>query len=340
MDEMIDVTFGDLESKFLVLPKGNGFVEYKDFQTAYEVLKSQTNGFKTLTKETSWAAFEADSLAFVVMRTILGFQPPEWAELARDEVGSDISTGAARTLDVAVRKDRQYLKNARHNGKASVHVPRINALIEVAINLITGGAPAGAADTVHRLAKVDTSEGLISLIHAAEQHVPYSVLLYERFLGRSFASHRDSISEIIGDIMESAVESRLTKARITFRRTKRAERVPGWEQAPDFFVPTEFVSEVAIEAKITSDDGTARDKVARILNLAHMRDQQVRAGEAGFQLVACIDGRGFGVRREDMRKMLVATEGKVFTLATLDKLIPNTRLQKYVPKVVATTSEN
>lgn len=29
--------------------------------------------------------------------------------------------------------------------------------------------------------------------------------------------------------------------------------------------------------------------------------------------------------------MLVATEGKVFTLATLDKLIPNTRLREFLP---------
>lgn len=33
-----------------------------------------------------------------------------------------------------------------------------------------------------------------------------------------------------------------------------------------------------------------------------------------------------------MRKILVATQGKVFTLATLDKLIPNTRLREFLPK--------
>lgn len=86
-----------------------------------------------------------------------------------------------------------------------------------------------------------------------------------------------------------------------------------------------------IEAKIVGDDGTARDKVARILRLASMRDDRVRAGKLPFQLVACIDGRGFGVRRQSMKDMLKATKGKIFTLATLDR-IENTDLKKFLPK--------
>ena len=132
--------------------------------------------------------------------------------------------------------------------------------------------------------------------------------------------------------MESAIEERLARSRMTFRKTRRAERVPGFEQAPDFFIPTEVAPAAIIEAKITGDDGTARDKVSRVLNLAAMRDSRERAGEPGFELIACIDGRGFRVRREDMRKMLLATRGKVFTLATLDRLVENTRLREFVPR--------
>ena len=58
---------------------------------------------------------------------------------------------------------------------------------------------------------------------------------------------------------------------------------------------------VIIEAKITGDDGTARDKVTRILRLAAMRDERLRAGRPSFDVVACVDGRGFGVRRNDMK---------------------------------------
>jgi hypothetical protein len=47
------------------------------------------------------------------------------------------------------------------------------------------------------------------------------------------------------------------------------------------------------------------------------------------EVIACIGGRGFGVRREDMRKLLRATRGKVFTLKTLDQLVGCSRLREF-----------
>jgi len=132
--------------------------------------------------------------------------------------------------------------------------------------------------------------------------------------------------------MESAIEGLLHAARVSFRKTARAERIPGFEQAPDFFVPTEVEPRVIVEAKIAGDDGTARDKVARILRLCSMSQERINRGEAGFQVVACIDGRGFGVRKEDMRQLLRATHGKVFTLATLPDLTVHTDIRDYVPE--------
>lgn len=108
--------------------------------------------------------------------------------------------------------------------------------------------------------------------------------------------------------------------------------MPGFDQAPDFVVPDEISPEVVIEAKITNDDGTARDKVDRIVNLATDSRKRVEEGRKGFQVVACIDGRGFGVRKERMRRLLTELDGKVFTLRTLDQLIAHAELAKYVSK--------
>ena len=52
-----------------------------------------------------------------------------------------------------------------------------------------------------------------------------------------FAGHRDSVSELVGDVLESAIEAVLTRAGVSFRKTKRAERIPGFDQAPDFVDP-------------------------------------------------------------------------------------------------------
>jgi len=155
------------------------------------------------------------------------------------------------------------------------------------------------------------------------------MLLYERFLGRPFAGHRDSISEIIGDALESAIEEVLSQAGISARKTKRAEKIPGFDQTPDFIIPSEYNPQVVIEAKITEDDGTARDKVTRIQHLAELSRASATGGKPGYQVIACIGGRGFGVRREDMKKMLLATRGKVFTLKTIDRLVDYTRLSEF-----------
>src|SRR5713101_531870 len=116
---------------------------------------------------------------------------------------------------------------------------------------------------------------------------------------------------------------------ISNRKTKRAERIPGFDQAPDFIVPSEFNPQVIIEAKITEDDGTARDKVTRVQHLGALSMAGQVTDQPKFEVVACIAGRGFGVRREDMKKLLLATRGKVFTLQNLNKLIECTRLKEF-----------
>ena len=327
LDQLVDVTFNDLQSQFLVLPRGSAFLEYDDFQTAYETLKSRTRAFEEFNVERVWAALESDALVFVVIRTILGFSPPEWADIAGSQAGVAIPQGAARTLDRRVRDERRMF--SRDGFIETAAGRRLRTLVEVAVRLITQGAPPQPEGMTHRLAKADTAGGLPDVQNAARFHVPYAVVLYERYLGRPFASHRDSVSELVGDLMESAIEQQLLNGNVTYRKMGRAERVAGFDQAPDFLVPTELSPAVAIEAKLTNDDGTARDKVTRLVHLAEIRDARERAGEPSFEVVACIDGRGFGVRRQDIRRLITATRGKVFTLATLDRLIEETRLREF-----------
>ena len=158
------------------------------------------------------------------------------------------------------------------------------------------------------------------------------MLLYERFLGRPFAGHRDSVSELVGDSLESVIEDVLVKAGISYRKTKRAERVPGFDQAPDFMIPSEYNPQVIIEAKLTEDDGTARDKITRVQHLHTLSMAGQPPEVPKFEVIACIAGRGFGVRREDMKKLLLATRGKVFTLKTMDQLVEHSLLKTFRTK--------
>ncbi|MFZ1961941.1 MAG: hypothetical protein WAU78_00470 [Roseiarcus sp.] len=325
LDPYIDEVFGELKSGFLELPKGQGFVEYPVFEAGYQALKKATAGFTAIKPAAITEAVYATPIAFIVLRTILGFTPSEWADVTAERTGVAVDQGAARALDRRIR----VAPLTPLEDRDSVTDQRRKAMIIAAIDMLEKGT--GQVDRaliLHRLDKVDTAGGLASIRPIADLGVPYPVLLYERFLGRPFAGHRDSVSELVGDIVESAIEDMLSKAGVSYRKTKRAERVTGFDQAPDFFIPDEFNPSVVIEAKLTEDDGTARDKVTRVQRLRTLRDDN----GLRYDVVACIAGRGFKVRRNDMRRLLLATDGKVFTLSTIEHLVACTRIRNFVTR--------
>ena len=79
LDTYVDEVFGALQSEFLTLPKGAGFLEYPTFEQGYELLKRITNGFREVSADPIIQAVYQTPLVFIVLRTILGFTPPEWA---------------------------------------------------------------------------------------------------------------------------------------------------------------------------------------------------------------------------------------------------------------------
>jgi len=326
LDSFVSEVFSALQSEFLTLPKGEGYIDYAVFEQGYEALKHDTQSFRRLSADTVTNTVYRVPIAFIVLRTMLGFTPPEWAYITSQEEDVEVPQGAARTID---RKIRMKPTTAlRRSG--GITEARIQAMVSTACRLLTRGAPSVSADKLHRLNKADTKTGLASLQPLADLGVPYAMVLYERFLGRPFAGHRDSVSELVGDIVETAIEGLLSDAGISYRKTKRAERVTGFDQAPDFIIPDEFNPQVIIEAKLTEDDGTARDKITRVQHLASLSMQGRTSNDPPrFQVVACIAGRGFGVRREDMRKLLIATRGKVFSLQNLSELVNCTRLIEF-----------
>ncbi|MBI5550420.1 MAG: hypothetical protein HY911_02860 [Desulfobacterales bacterium] len=323
-ETFVDAIFSSLASDFLVMPKGDGFLEYTTFAAGYEDLKRITDGFQDFEfRKVLSAALESPAI-LIVLRSMIGLTPPEWAYLASSRKGIEIPQGAARALDRDIRRNPTQPLNP-----GSTTLLRIQALVETACGLIHEGCPTVAADKLHRFCKADSIEGVTSVKQMAHLGAPYAMLLYERFLGRPFAGHRDSVSELVGDGLESAIEEVLTQAGITFRKTRRAERIAGFDQAPDFIIPDEFAPRVIIEAKLTEDDGTARDKATRIIRLCQMAEERIRSGRQTYEVIACLAGRGFGVRREDMRQMIFHTKGKIFTPKTLDRLVDCSALSDF-----------
>ena len=321
-DPLVDEVFGELASSFLEMPKGGGFVDYPTFEKGYRTLKHRTDAFEGLTPDAVLVAVRETPIAFVVFRCILGLSPPEWAYVTTEMTGIEVSHNAARSIDRKLRLNP--LKPMSEFG-SDITTRRVRAMIEAGVRMVAQGTGTVSSAIVHRMDKVDTAEGTASVQSLADLGAPYPVLLYERFLGRPYATHRDSVSELVGEVVEVAVKDILTAARVSFRETKRAERIRGFDQAPDFIIPDEFTPVALIEAKLTEDDGTARDKVTRVQRLRTLRDEQGK----DYDVIACIAGRGFKARREDMRRLLQATNGKVFTLTTMHLLIEQTRIREY-----------
>lgn len=323
----VDSVFSCLESEFFIMPKGEGFVEYPIFERGYEALKSVTEGFSEFDPDKIYPMMILEPILIVVLRAMLGFTPPEWGYVTTQRTGAQVTQGFIRSLDRKVRMAPET--QLKTDG---VVKERLKAMIRTACQLLTEGAPEVDIDQLHRLNKADTKQGITGIKNLSRIGVPYAMVLYERFLGRPFAGHRDSVSDIIGDSLESAIEEVLTKSAISFRKTKRAERIEGFDQTPDFIIPSEFNPQIIIEAKITEDDGTARDKVTRIQHLGELSMAGRTVNNPKYEVIACIGGRGFGVRREDMKKMILSTRGKVFTAKTLDRLVECTRLREFKAK--------
>jgi hypothetical protein len=325
-----------LRSYFIEMPRGNSFVERADFEDAYRTFSDATDSGKDLGGEALLRAIESNPRSWLVLRCVLGMSAGEAAWVAVEQEAKrggllEVAQTDIREIDLRARRGKRLLFELDADGrdadgrKPGIQQVRFNQILRHVVPLLgevlSDPCPKVDGDKVHRLEKIDTSGGQQTIVRAMELGVvPYSELLYERLLGRPYATHRDSVSGAVGNIIEDALGSFLASHRIDYRPTKAREAIETFDQAPDFLVPSRE-PEVMIEAKLTEDDGTARDKVARIQTLRAYEDRRVREGLRRRQIIAVIDGRGFLHRPQDMRKMQEACDGHVYALEQLSMLI-------------------
>src|SRR5207248_2086542 len=105
LDECVATVFASLESEFLVMPKGEGFIDYAAFESGYEALKRATGEFAALDPAVVLPVVLKTPISLIVLRTMLGFTPPEWAYMTSRRTGLEVPQGAVRTLDRTIRID-------------------------------------------------------------------------------------------------------------------------------------------------------------------------------------------------------------------------------------------
>ena len=178
LDAYVDAVFGALQSEFLIMPKGEGFVEYPVFEQGYEALKRATGNFRNMSPEPVIETVRRTPIALIVLRTMLGFTPPEWAYVTTQRTSIEVPQNAARTIDRKIRV-RPLVSMRESHG---ITEARIRALVTTACQLLTEGAPTEAPDMLHRLDKADTKHGLaglqpladlgVALCHVALRTIP------------------------------------------------------------------------------------------------------------------------------------------------------------------------
>ena len=68
LDACVDAVFECLESEFLVMPKGAGFVEFPAFEEGCEALKRATGNFRNITPARVTPAVSQTPIALIVLR--------------------------------------------------------------------------------------------------------------------------------------------------------------------------------------------------------------------------------------------------------------------------------
>lgn len=323
-DKYVDTVIGNLQSQDLMLPNSDNMADFEQFESAMETLAEHTDDLANITFGNLVGAVEENSVVFILIRSILGISPPEWGDFAGDEAGIEIGPTYTRKID------NEAIGNPDNFISASdVREERVLAMLRYAADILNNGIGDFPNEVRHRLNKVDTGPNSSSLSELHEEGITYERLLHERYFGRPFASYRDSVSEGVGDRMEDAIEEELQNAGVPYYRTEGTDDIPGINPAPDFLIPSTDNPKVVIEAKIVGDGGTNRDKVGRFRVLSEQSRKYGNTDESSFQVIACIDGRGFKARRERIERLLEVTGGKVFTTQTLDQLVENTRISEF-----------
>ena len=142
LDAYVDAVFGCLESEFLVMPKGEGFVEFPVFEEGYEAPRRATESFRRVTPDTVGPVIFETPIALIVLRCMLGFTPPEWAYYASRYAGVEVTQSAARTIDRRIRVQ----PNAALPRKGTVTERRIRALVTAACHALESGVRKGIGE--------------------------------------------------------------------------------------------------------------------------------------------------------------------------------------------------
>ena len=101
LDAYVDAVFSSLQSDFMVMPRGNGFIDYRSSNEVTS-LKRATTGFRRM--EPTQVLRQSQVYCLHRRAGHFGFHAARWAYVASQYSGLKITQGHVRTLDRGIRK--------------------------------------------------------------------------------------------------------------------------------------------------------------------------------------------------------------------------------------------
>lgn len=301
---------------FHLVPRGDSMFAEDAFAEAYEALAMGTDNFNGVDEASLKATLLECPAALAPLRMILGLTHNELAVAIRlHDPESNAVGGSLKNLERSAAQEHPTATRQRTVGSIAGAV-----LAMMNRDLLT--VPPRVTTCFHsKLDKRDTVSGWQSV----RDHiggVPYSTLLFQRYVGGVWRKVQDACSEVKGDaVLEIPLQDLLDTHGVPYHRTKRgatgaAETAArfGLKPGPDFVVPDDSPT-LVVESKVAEDGGTARDKAARIRTLV------TAANERGLKACALIDGKGWTERPNALCDVVLATQGRTYTLSTIDQIL-------------------
>jgi hypothetical protein len=306
------------QPSFHLIPSGNKMASEHEFRTGYAELAAATQNFTRTDAETISALLMAHPQALTALRMIAGLTVGELA------VAMKLVDGESKTSGATLRRFERGTAPAGPVRTARKRmVDAVARTVSAVMNREILTVPADVEHSFHsKLDRFDTAAGWATVSDAAVHGVPYSALLYQRYVGGAWRQVQDSYSEVKGDnVLELPLERLLRDEGIPYFRSREGAtgaaetaRRYGLSPGPDFVIPDEQPA-VIVESKVAEDGGTARDKASRIKNLTE-------AGRrAGLIVCALIDGKGWRERPGALVDVILATDGRTYTLSTMSYLL-------------------
>ena len=286
------------------------------FDEAYRRLAEHTNDFTDVSATSLTAALTQSPQTLAPLRMILGFTHNELAWAMRlAQAGTNTSGGTLKKFERSPAPEKATAKRTEMIGSVA-------AAVIAVMNRSILQVPESAQDLFHsKLDKRDTLMGW-NTVAASAGGVPYSALLYQRYVGGVWGQVQNAYSEVKGDnLLEQPIADLFDEHHIPYYRSgsgasgaAQTADAFGLSPGPDFVLPEESPT-VIIESKVAEDGGTARDKAARIKSASHA------AKDRGLLPCAVVDGKGWSERPNALVEVVIATEGRTYSLSTLPHLL-------------------